>query len=413
VAAGLTLQDQVVLTEFVGEFFDFESAAHLRTLALCGCEFPRDNSYSVPTSGLLDNESGRATGSHSSWAYKYETGEDGYGRRPISVNAVSCIGMATKKKPLAKATFIETMDCLAVSNVPRGAGWTYEVKLDGYRLQAVKTGGKVTLYSRRRNVLNRQFGRIADALADLPDETVLDGEVVAVDDKGRANFNLLQNSKTADTRIHYYAFDVLMHKGKLLIEQPLEKRREILAKILPRNNLISLAAVGHDADQMLSFVKGHTLEGIVAKRTDSHYEPGMRSGLWSKYRINLRQDFVIGGVTAGNPFDALVVGVYSGRELLFAGRVRAGFVPATRRQVMARLKPLEIAKCPFANLPEKVPGRFGEGITAEKMRSCTWFKPLTVVCVEFVEWTDAKKLRHTKFLALKDGVDPRTVVREP
>lgn len=164
---------------------------------------------------------------------------------------------------------------------------------------------------------------------------------------------------------------------------------------------------------MLSFVKGHSLEGIVAKRADGVYEPGKRSGLWSKYRINLRQDFVIGGATAGNPFDALIVGVYSGKELLFAGRVRAGFVPATRRGVMAKLKPLEIAKCPFVNLPEKGPGRFGEGITAEKMRSCTWFEPKTVVCVEFVEWTDANKLRHTKFLALKDGVDPRTVVREP
>ena len=320
--------------------------------------------------------------------------------------------MTTKKKPLAKATFFETMDCLAVSNVPRGAGWTYEVKLDGYRLQAVKTGGKVTLYSRRRNVLNRQFGSIANALADLPDETVLDGEVVAVDEKGRANFNLLQNFKSAETRIHYYAFDVLMHKGKLLIEQPLEKRREILAKILPHNKSVSLAAVDDDADQMLSFVKEHALEGIVAKRADSPYEPGLRSGLWTKYRINFRQDFVIGGVTAGNPFDALIVGVYTGRKLQFTGRVRAGFVPATRRQVMAKLKPLEIAKCPFVNLLEKGRGRFGEGITAEKMRSCTWFEPVTVVSVEFVEWTDANKLRHTKFLALKDGVEPRTVVRE-
>jgi DNA ligase D-like protein (predicted ligase) len=334
----------------------------------------------------------------------------------MGVNAVSCIDMATKKKPLASAMFIETMDCLAVANVPKGAGWTYEIKLDGYRLEAVKSGGKVSLYSRRRNVLNRQFGSIADALGDLPDETVLDGEVVAVDEKGRANFNLLQNFNSAETRIRYYAFDVLMHKGKLLLEQPLEKRREILAKILakflPRNDLISLAAFSGDADHMLSFVKGHGLEGIVAKRADSPYEPGMRSGLWSKYRINLRQDFVIGGVTAGNPFDALVVGVYSGEGLLFAGRVRAGFVPATRRQVMAKLKLLEIPKCPFVNLPEKRSGRFGEGITAEKMRSCTWFKPETVVCVEFVEWTDANKLRHTKFLALKDGVGPRTVVRE-
>lgn len=311
------------------------------------------------------------------------------------------------------ASFIDSMECLPVAKLPEGLAWTYEIKLDGYRLEVVKTGGTVTLYSRRRHILNRQFGSLAEALADLPDETVVDGEVVAVDDKGRANFNLLQNFKSAETSIRYYAFDVLMHKGKLLTEQPLEKRRAILAKILPRSNCVSLAAVSRDAEQMLTFVKEHSLEGIVAKRSDSPYEPGKRSGLWSKYRINLRQDFVIGGFTPGDPFDALIVGVYSGKQLMFAGRVRAGFVPATRRAVLAKLKELTIDRCPFANLPDKTAGRFGEGLTAEKMKSCTWVKPHIVVTIEFAEWTGADKLRHTKFLSLREGIDPRTVVRQP
>lgn len=308
------------------------------------------------------------------------------------------------------------MECLLVSRVPEGPGWTYEIKLDGYRGLAVKTGGEVTLYSRRRNVL-KQFAAIAEALKELPDETVIDGEVVAVDEKGRANFNHLQNFKSAQLR--YYAFDVLMHKGRLLTGEPLSKRREILAKILPRNDRVSLSVVGSSASQMLTFVQEHSLEGIVAKRSDSAYEPGKRTGAWSKFRLNLRQDFVIGGVTAGNPFDALVVGVYEGKSLMFAGRVRAGFVPATRRDVMRRLTGLEIDKCPFANLPDRTPGRFGDGLTAEKMKSCTWFKPEVVVCVEFVEWTDANKLplagsgklRHTKFISLSN-VDARKVVRE-
>lgn len=311
------------------------------------------------------------------------------------------------------ASFIDSMECLPVAKLPEGLAWTYEIKLDGYRLEVVKTGGTVTLYSRRRHILNRQFGSLAEALADLPDETVVDGEVVAVDDKGRANFNLLQNFKSAETSIRYYAFDVLMHKGKLLTEQPLEKRRAILAKILPHSNCVSLAAVSRDAEQMLTFVKEHSLEGIVAKRSDSPYEPGKRSGLWSKYRINLRQDFVIGGFTPGDPFDALIVGVYSGKQLMFAGRVRAGFVPATRRAVLAKLKELTIDRCPFANLPDKTAGRFGEGLTAEKMKSCTWVKPHIVVTIEFAEWTGADKLRHTKFLSLREGIDPRTVVRQP
>src|ERR1700722_2607393 len=106
------------------------------------------------------------------------------------------------------AIFIETMDCLPVSTVPEGPEWTYEIKLDGYRLEAVKRKGAVTLYSRRKNILNQKFGYIAEALEDLPDETVLDGELVGLDKQGTSNFNLLQNFKSAEKQIHYYVFDV-------------------------------------------------------------------------------------------------------------------------------------------------------------------------------------------------------------
>jgi bifunctional non-homologous end joining protein LigD len=320
--------------------------------------------------------------------------------------------MAKKKSAPSKASFIGTMDCLPVAKLPEGPQWTYEIKLDGYRLEAVKTKGKVTVYSRRRNVLNKKFGYIADALGDLPDETVLDGEIVAVDEEGRSDFNLLQNFRSAQLKIHYYAFDVLMHKGKLLTERALGERRAILAKILPRNDHISLCAVDTSANQMLKFVKNNGLEGIVAKRADSPYEPGKRSGLWSKYRINLGQEFIVGGYTPGNPFDALVVGVYQGKDLMFAGRVRAGFTPATRREVFAKIKALKVSKCPFVNLPEREPGRWGQGLTAEKMQACTWIKPITVVRIDFAEWTGADKLRHTKFVALRDDKDPRKVVKE-
>jgi DNA ligase D-like protein (predicted ligase) len=317
---------------------------------------------------------------------------------------------ADKRK--TKAGFIETMDCLPVSTVPEGSEWTYEIKLDGYRLEAVKTKGKVTVYSRRRNILNAKFGYIAEALDKLPDETVLDGEIVAMDEEGRSNFNLLQNFKSAQSKIHYYAFDVLVHRGTLLTGRPLDERRAILSKILPRNDHISLSVVGRSAGQMLSFVKEHGLEGIVAKRVDSVYEPGKRSGLWSKYRINLGQEFVIGGYTGGNPFDALIVGFYRGKDLMFAGRVRAGFVPATRREVFAKIRELKTPKCPFANLPEKEAGRWGQGLTTEKMKSCVWVKPSVVVRIDFAEWTGADKLRHTKFVAMRDDKAPRRVVRE-
>jgi DNA ligase D-like protein (predicted ligase) len=305
------------------------------------------------------------------------------------------------------------MECLGVTKLPEGPEWTYEIKLDGYRLEAVKTAKEVTLYSRRGNILNAKFSYIAEALAKLPSSTILDGEVVALDADSRSDFNLLQNFRSAESRIHYYAFDMLMLKGKSLLGRPLAERRELLAKVLPQNEHVGLSAVGTQLGHMLEFVTSHGLEGVVAKRADSVYEPGKRSGSWSKHRINQGQEFVIGGYTPGSfGFDAIIIGFYRGKELQFAARVRAGFVPATRRALFAKIEPLKIEKCPFANLPEKSEGRWGQGLTAEKMKGCIWVKPKLVVRIDFAEWTGADKLRHTQFVAMRDDKDPRKVVRE-
>jgi DNA ligase D-like protein (predicted ligase) len=277
-----------------------------------------------------------------------------------------------------------------------------------------QTKGKTTLYSRRQNILNRQFPYIAASLEDMPDATVFDGEVVALDAQGRTDFSLLQNFRSAESRIHYYVFDILMHKGKDVMQLPLNERRLLLDKVLTRNEHISASAFEYrSATKILKFVKQHGLEGIVAKRSDGVYEPGRRSGSWSKHRINLGQEFVVGGYTPGsNGFDALIVGFYRGKDLLFAARVRAGFVPATRREVFEKIKALKVTRCPFANLPEATPGRWGQGLTAEKMRGCVWLKPKTVVRIDFAEWTGGDKLRHTKFIGLRDDKEPKKVVRE-
>src|ERR1700722_1398744 len=121
-------------------------------------------------------------------------------------------------KKTAKAAFIESMECLGVKVLPTGKEWSYEIKLDGYRLEAVKNTGEVSLYSRRRNLLTEKFGYIAKALKGLPKETIVDGEIVAVDTQGRSDFNLLQNFRSTESKIHYYAFDLLMLKGKSLLE---------------------------------------------------------------------------------------------------------------------------------------------------------------------------------------------------
>jgi ATP-dependent DNA ligase len=145
-------------------------------------------------------------------------------------------------------------------------------------------------------------------LTGLPNATVLDGEIVAMDSDGRSDFKLPQNFRSAESKIHYYAFDVLVYKGKPLTERSLEERRVILDKVLPRNDHVSLSVVDRSAAGMLKFVRQHGLEGVIAKRRDSVYEPGKRSGLWSKYRINLGQEFVIGGYTPGSSgFDALIM----------------------------------------------------------------------------------------------------------
>jgi hypothetical protein len=172
--------------------------------------------------------------------------------------------------------------------------------------------------------------------------------------------------------------------------------REILAKVLPNNSHISLSAVEtRSAEHMLKFVKQHGLEGVIAKRADGIYEPGKRTGSWSKHRINLGQEFVIGGYTPGtHGFDALIIGFYRGEDLIYAARVRAGFIPATRREVFAQIKSLKTTKCPFGNLPEASDERWGQGPTAEKMKTCVWLKPQAVVRIDFLEWTGADHLRH-------------------
>jgi len=305
------------------------------------------------------------------------------------------------------ARFIAPMECLPVEKIPQGAGWTYELKLDGYRLEAVKTSGKVSLYSRRGHDHTQRFDYIAHALKSLPDETVIDGELVALDEQGHPSFNLLQNFRSAASHITYYAFDVLIHNGKSVMELPLSERRVILEEVLQPTAHNGLSHVSSRAPEMVQFVRTHRLEGVIAKRANSRYQPGKRTGLWTKTRINLAQEFVIGGYIPSHlGIDSIAVGFYKGKDLHFAARVRAGFVPATRSQVFDTLKHLKRARCPFVNLPEKTEGRWGEGFTAEKMKEAAWLKPEAVALIEFLEWTRADQLRHAKFISLRDDKDP-------
>ena len=312
--------------------------------------------------------------------------------------------------------FIEPMQCLPVKNLPSGAVWEYELKLDGYRILAVKHQGQINLFSRNKNRFNHRFPGIVSALANLPDETVLDGEVVALDESGRPSFNLLQNASDRAS-LTLFLFDVVMWKGQDLQKRPLAERRAILqTKVMLKLSepIRYSASFAVSAEQMITAVRAQNLEGVVAKRLDSFYEPGQRSGAWVKLRVGGGQEFVIGGYTPSpRNFDALIVGYYEGKKLFYAAKVRNGFIPALRETVFRRLKGLQIKTCSFVNLPETKKGRWGEGLTAADMEKCVWLKPELVASIDYAEVTPENHLRHSKFVALREDKKAAEVKLEP
>ena len=165
-----------------------------------------------------------------------------------------------------------------------------------------------------------------------------------------------------------------MLAGRDVRSETLETRRRLLeTKVLPK--LAEPARYLGDLDaplpELIAAVKAQGFEGLVAKRRDSRYEAGLRSGAWQKMRVNRGQEFVIGGYTlGGHTFDAVIFGYYDDDRLIYVARTRNGFTPAVRAQLMKRFRPLEIKTCPFANLPEKKSGRWGAGLTKAKMADC-------------------------------------------
>jgi bifunctional non-homologous end joining protein LigD len=300
-----------------------------------------------------------------------------------------------------------------VDAVPEGDRWLHELKFDGYRILASIEKQRVVLRTRKGNDWTDRFPTAAKAIASLNlDRTILDGEIVALDEQGGSDFQKLQNwmKRGDEESLIYYVFDVPFLAGHDLRSAPLIERKKVLQGLLhaanPNNDgplRLSEHVHGH-GEQVLEFACRSAMEGVVSKRVDSLYESG-RTRSWLKSKCLQRQEFVIGGYTkpAGSrtDFGSLLLGYYEGGRLLYCGHVGTGFTRDSLKQVSRLLEPLRTDRPAFANPPR-----------GSLRQQATWVKPELVAEVEFSQWTEDGILRHPSFKGLREDKSPREITRE-
>jgi bifunctional non-homologous end joining protein LigD len=295
-------------------------------------------------------------------------------------------------------------------DVPRGAGWTFEVKWDGYRALAYLQGGDTTLISRNGNDQTARFSSVAKEVvkAIKTPDCVLDGEVCALDESGRASFSAMQQGKPG-TPIVYYVFDVLEVEGEPVVDLPLVERRKRLEQLLDRRNrTVRLSETFDDGRALYEAAKQQRLEGIMAKRLESRYLPGKRTRDWLKIKTHGEQEFVIAGYTKGtgrraSSFGSLVLGYYRRNELVYAGNVGTGFNSREIEKLLDKLRPLRRDTPPFREVPKMPKVRKGDVI---------WVEAKLVAEVEFAEWTHDGRLRAPSYKGLREDKRAEEVRRE-
>jgi DNA ligase D-like protein (predicted ligase) len=281
-------------------------------------------------------------------------------------------------------------------------GWIFERKLDGIRCLAFKADKRVRLRSRNDLSLNGRFPQIVAALEDDPvADVVLDGEIVAFDG-AQTSFARLQQRGERPARVFFYVFDILRLAGEDVTGQPLRERKARLRRSLRFADPIRLTAHrNRDGEAFFAEACRKGWEGLIAKRADAPYTHG-RSRDWLKFKCSAEQELVVGGYTAprGSRTDlgALLLGYYGDRGLRYAGKVGTGFTRDTLHDLAARLAPLRRDTSPFAD--------------EVRERGATWVEPQLVAQVGFTEWTRDGRLRHPRFLGLRDDKAARDVVRE-
>ncbi|MDP1880793.1 MAG: DNA ligase D [Parachlamydiaceae bacterium] len=312
--------------------------------------------------------------------------------------------------------FIRPMLSTLVDAPPDNDEWIYEIKWDGYRALSICQKKDVQIFSRNQKSFNEKFYPILDALKKLNLNAVLDGEIVAVQESGLANFGKLQEWRSeADGQLIYYVFDILWLNDYDLTSLPLSQRKELLKDVIPKEGLIRQSITfDFHVNKILEISKKMGLEGIIAKKIKSAYLPGIRSHEWLKIKTQNRHEVVIGGYTINENspklFSALLVGVYENGLLHYMGKVGTGFNDKIQKKLKQKFKALFTKQCPFTYKPDvNVPSRFRPNPPHAEV---FWLKPQLVCEVNYTEITRDGIMRHPSFKGMREDKSAKEVYRE-
>ena len=339
--------------------------------------------------------------------------------KSAAVAATKNAGKKTQSKAGVKKAFpknIQPMLATLVDQPFDEPGWQYEIKWDGYRALAYVNKGKVSLLSRNNKSFHEKFYPIYEEIKSWQVNAVVDGEIVVLNKGGLANFGSLQNWRSeADGELAFYVFDILWLNGMNLMDVPLQERRTILKDALPFSDNIRLSQnFETNASEFLATAAAMNMEGIMVKKADSVYNPGGRSRDWLKIKAQKRHEVVIGGFTVNDGsakhFSSLLVGVHEHGGLRYIGKIGTGFSDKLQKEMLVKMKPLQVKKSPFSTVPDvDKPSRFRPN---PPKATVTWLKPTLVCEVSYTELTEDGVMRHPSFEGMREDKKASEVVRE-
>jgi bifunctional non-homologous end joining protein LigD len=315
---------------------------------------------------------------------------------------------------MVKPGFIPPMLATLVAGPFDDPDWLFEVKWDGFRVEAVVDGASVRLWTRgEKDAADWYFGPFLEPPTWIAArDAVVDGEVIALDDQGEPDFALLQarikgrGTLGVPTPFVYEVFDLLHLDGRSLLAEPLEERRRLLAGVLRADPRVRLSEhIEADGLAFFEAARVRGLEGIMAKDRRAPYLPGKRTDRWQKIKIRPEQELVVGGWATGTgkavDLGALLVGVYEDGPLRYAGKIGAGFTTAGRAELLAAIGALAADEPPFDPPPPK-----------SVARTAHWLRPELVIRAEFAGWTGDGLVRQASYKGIELEKDPRKVIRE-